>query len=710
MSNTAGEKRLLDDFFNPESVAIIGLSRGALHSPVSVLTTLLDFGYPGRIVVVNPNMQAASEPGYSVCNSLDSLPHPVDVAIVSIAREHVLKTLEGCIQAGIRSAVVITQGLADADSEGARLQREMVQLAREGGLRIVGPNTIGVSNAFSRFTSSFIEVHHDESPVGIVSQSGLFMMGHLLVNNEPAGFSMSIDLGNSCDIDLVDVLEYYHDEPDITVIQCHLEGIERGEDLIETAARVGMDKPIIALKAGRTESGKLAVASHSGAAAGEMAVYQAAFDKAGIISASNAEELRLLARAFSIYRPPAGKRVAIMSFSGGGAILAIDAVEAAGLELAVLTDATKDALAELFPSWLDVDNPVDVWIPVARDFETAYPRILECLLEDEGVDAVICIYCSYTLPKYEQFDASRYVPELAGRFAHKPVLCWSYGMDIAGFSRRVERDGNTMVFRSLEEATGTLAKLHQYQSFREQRRQRASPRVFEVDDDAVSHILKTALAEGRQHLFTQAFEILERYGIPSAPWRFARDVQALQKNAQSTPYPVCMKVVSDDIVHKSDSGGIVLGISTPDELLNAHKRLIDDLARISPQPSIDGVLVQSMAQKGHEVMIGMRRDAVFGPCLVAGAGGVYTEVLADFAFRMAPLDPGEAEQMLRELRIAPILDGVRGEAASNVGSLIDILERISQLAMRHPEIKELDINPVIVNANGAVTVDARIIL
>ena len=316
MSDLRTPGEVVRGFMWPQSVAIVGLSRAAVHSPVSVLTTLKDFGFPGRIVIVNPNMAPPEDASFEVCANLQALHEPVDVAIVSVAREQVMQALEGCVSASIKRVVVITQGFADADDCGAELQRDMVNYARSNGLSIVGPNTIGVSNAFSRFTSSFIEVYYDESPIGIVAQSGLFMMGHLRVNNEPAGFSMSIDLGNGCDVDLVDVLEYYHSEPRIRVIQCHLEGIARGERFIESATRIAREKPIVALKAGRTESGKQAVASHSGAAAGESQVYDAAFRKAGIVVADNAESLRELAKAFSIYSPLRGDRVAVMSFSG----------------------------------------------------------------------------------------------------------------------------------------------------------------------------------------------------------------------------------------------------------------------------------------------------------------------------------------------------------------------------------------------------------
>ena len=281
----AGENRgqILDLFLAPRSVAIIGLSRSAIGSPISVLTTLEDFGYQGRIFIVNPSMPADAANG--VFPSLEALPEAPDLAIVSVARERVLTILQDCHRRGVPAAIVITQGFADADDEGRRLQEEIVAFARSSGLRLLGPNTIGVANAGANFTSSFIELHKEDSSIGQVAQSGLFMMGHHLINNEPAGFRKAVDVGNACDIGLIDVLEHYEQDEDIRVIQCHLESVPDGAAFVETASRISRAKPIVVLKAGKSQAGQQAVASHTGAAAGESEVYNAAFRKAGVVVA-----------------------------------------------------------------------------------------------------------------------------------------------------------------------------------------------------------------------------------------------------------------------------------------------------------------------------------------------------------------------------------------------------------------------------------------
>ena len=508
MTGTPDIDQILDLILSPKRVAVIGLSRQALASPVSILTTLEDFGYEGEIFIINPRMSAIE--GRNVYPTLADVPGDIDLAVISVARDFVPAVLRECVAKGIGAAIVITQGFADADDEGRRLQEELLEIVRDGDIRILGPNTIGVSNAFSGFTSSFIEVDRDETPVGIVSQSGLFIMGHNIINNEPAGFSMSVDLGNGCDIGISEVIDYYGRRPEIKVIQCHAEGIRDGATFVATAQRVARKKPIVMLKAGRSREGQRAVESHSGAAAGEMEIYSAAFRKAGVVAVQSAEELRLLSKAFVTYKPAKGRRVAIMSYSGGGAVLAIDAVEEAGLELAEIDAATIGKIRDLFPDWIEVGNPFDVWIPVSRDMQTNFPRILETIMEDDGVDAVICIYCSYSLPKYELFDCTSHIRQMAAKFPDKPIACWSYGLDIAGFTREIEKDGNAMVFPSLADAAGALSNLARYRESCESSPIEFSELTKKIDRRrGRARPLQGASQPGRLSLFTETFDVLE---------------------------------------------------------------------------------------------------------------------------------------------------------------------------------------------------------
>lgn len=696
----------LEPFFSPRSIAIVGLSRTALEGPNSVLNTLKNFGFPGDIHIVNPNIPASL--AENVHASIGDLPEQVDVAIVVVTRHRVLQVLEECVRKGIKAAVVITQGFADADEEGARLQEQIVLLTRENDIRVLGPNTIGLSNAFSSFTSSFIEMHNAKLPIGLISQSGLFMMGHNIVGDEPAGFGMAVDIGNGSDVRLIDVLEYYGQDDRIEVIQCHVEGIEDGAAFLEASARIGKEKPIIIYKSGVSEAGRAAVASHSGAAAGEAEVYQAAFRKAGLIQADSVEELRLLTKAFATYRPPAGNRVAIVSFSGGAAIMAIDALEAAGLQKAELSEQTIAQLKPLYPDWMDVGNPLDIWMAVAKDFHTIYPQVLETVLLDPGVDSVICIYPSFSLPKYEEYDSSRHISSLAGRYPGKPVFCWTYGVNVSGFSEQVERDGSCMVFPSLRGAAETLTRMIEYDRTRSSAAVTSEP--VTARSPAVSATLENAVAAGKSYLFHEGFEILEAYGAETAPWKTVAQRGALEEAAAQVGFPLCMKVISDDVIHKSDSGGVKLNIRDTVEVVAAYDQMMKEITKANPGAVIDGVLLQAMVSKGKEIMIGVKSDPVFGHCMVLGAGGVYAEILNDFAFRLAPISRADAYSMIDELACAPILKGARGEPSCHLDGIVDVLLGVSHLVCTHPEIKELDLNPIMVTEEKAVVVDVRIII
>lgn len=705
---TTESKNKLDLFFKPQRIAIIGLSRKAINAPISVLTTLNEFGYQGDVCVINPNMEGREEE--NIYTHLDRVGKPIDVAIVTVPRTAVIGVLQDCVRNGIGGAIVITQGFADADDTGKALQEEIVALTRKEGIRVMGPNTIGVSNGFSNFTSSFIEVAGGKAPVGAVSQSGLFMMGHHFINNETAGFGMAADLGNACDVSLIEILEYYEQQSQLKVIQCHLEGIDDGAGFLETASRISKTKPITLLKPGKSEAGQEAVASHSGSAAGENEIYQAAFNKTGVVTADSAEELQLLTKAFSIYNPPKGKRVAIMSFSGGAAILAVDALDSAGLTLAQLSDETTQAVKSLVPDYIDVHNPLDIWLPVSSDFHGIYPDILERVLQDEGVDAVLCIYASVSLPKYEAYDSSIHIRNLASQYPDKPILCWSYGLDVSGFTREIEKEGSAMVFPTLDGVANTLNKMADYAAFRDLQVQENLPVSADNDKARVRDILTKAVADDQQFLFTEGFEILEAYGGRMAEWHIAKDEQEVDRIAGALPYPVCMKIISSDIIHKSDSGGIKLNINSPAALMKAYPSLCDVVRTHNPQATIDGVLIQQMVSGGKEVIIGAKRDPVFGPCVIFGAGGIFTEIFEDFSFRLAPLSREDAAAMIDETNYAKILKGARGEAPCHYPSMIETLLKVSQLLCDHPEIKELDINPLIVNDQEAVIVDARIIL
>lgn len=702
------KRGLLAPFLGPRSIAIVGLSRSAVGSPVSILTTLADLGYPGTIHIVNPAMPSA--PGAAVVARIEDLPAGIELAIVSVERTSVPDTLEACVAMGIGSAIVITQGFADADEVGEGLQKRIVDICRRTGLRVIGPNTIGVTDLATRFSSSFIEMGSGVLPVGQVAQSGFLMMGHHLVNNETAGYRTAIDLGNAADIGLLDVLEHFAADDAIEVIECHMEAVDDGPAFIELAKRITAKKPMVVLKAGRTEAGNAAVASHTGNVAGKARIYDAAFRQAGIVVAESAEELRLFSKTFATYGSAAGRRVAVMSFSGGGSVLAIDAIDRAGLELAVLSEETLAAIRDLFPTWIGVHNPLDIWIPVARDLGGAFPRLLEALLRDPAVDAVLCVYCSYTQPKYQAFDVAPHIRRLAAGYPEKPILGWSYGLDIEGTTRRIEADGTAMVFPSLDAAARAIAALAG-QGERARSTAPASPVVRSVHDIAKARaILERAAATDEHYLFADGFRLLEAYGFSIPAWRHAGSAGEVAEVAADLHGSLCLKVDSPDVVHKSDLGGVMLGVPGGPALPDRARELVTRVTGRVPGARLRGIVLQEMATPGVEIMLGMVRDPTFGPCLVVGAGGVLAEVLDDFAFAVAPVDAEEARRMIAATRASVLLDGVRGAAPADREAIVDALVRLSDLALAHPEIEEIDLNPVFAGPDGAVIVDVRMML
>ena len=703
------DSKPLDPFFKPQSVAIIGLSRKSIDSPVSILTTIKDFGYQGEVYVVNPKLPPTGD--LKIFPDLGSIKKPVDLAILSVARNRVMDVLRDCVANGIKAAVIITQGFADADEEGKTLQQEMVALSSANDIRILGPNTMGVMNAYHDFTSSFFEVRNEKIPIGLIAQSGLFMMGHHILDNVPAGFGMAMDLGNACDINCSDVVEHFETEKNVRVIQIHMEALSDGNAFVRTAAKVSSRKPIIALKAGKSDQGQKAVVSHSGAAAGASQVYETAFKKAGVIAAKNPEELRLLSKAFLTYPPINGKRVAVMSFSGAACILAVDAIEGAGLQLAKFSSKTTAALKEMFPPWMGVGNPLDAWIGVSSgDFHTSYPDMLEIILADRNVDAVVCIYPSFTLPKHEDYNTSAHLRSMAQKFSAKPILCWSYGLDIAGFTAEVEKDGNVMVFPSLDDAAFTLKQLCEYGKYKANYHSPDEPRIVEIDSSRAKSILIHHRQKSQNYLFETGLEVLEAYDVKTAAWKFVNDPSALQEAGDELSFPLSLKISSPDIIHKSDIGGIRLNILNQEDLIDSYQKMLADIKKRMPDAQISGVLVQEMAPAGKEVMIGAKKDPVFGHCIVIGSGGIYTEVLKDFAFRLAPLSEEDALSMLSELNIYPILKGIRGEPPCDIKSIVGVLLKISQLVLDFPEIAEIDINPLMVYDQAAQVIDVRMFL
>jgi len=451
----------LDCFMSPRSVAVIGVSRKTGKGSFNLIENMLAFGYEGDIYPVNP--MADEILGFRTYGAVSEIGKPVDLAVVSTPREQIPAVVEECARVGIEAAIIVPQGFADADEVGKGLQRELSRIARQRGIRLMGPNTLGTVNAFSGFTSSFMPLRREKVPIGVICQSGIFLVGSTLFTGMTG---KGIDLGNGCDLDFADALEYFGQDHDIRVIFMHIEGLDHGRRLLDVAKRVCMKKPVIAFKTARTEAGAHSAASHSGAMAGAYDICRSALEQAGVMVISDPAEIADITKAMLRLHPMQGNRVAIVTFTGAGGIILIDALTTCGLKLAVLSSQTLSRVAALSPSWLTVQNPLDVWPALmVHGMEHVYPAVLRSVLEDPGVDGVICIAIAPDLPDQAYLDATGAIEQVADACPKKPVVAWLYGANQECVSRNLERSGTVISVAALPRAARVLEALYRRHLF-----------------------------------------------------------------------------------------------------------------------------------------------------------------------------------------------------------------------------------------------------
>ena len=699
----------LRPFMEPESVALIGVPRSS-DTGVNTVEFILEYGYQGRLYPVNPS--ADNIMGIKAYPSVLDIPGPVDLGVISVPRQMVPKLLEECIRKGIKAILIVSQGFADADQEGKALQERIVAMAREAGVRLVGPNSMGTVNAFRRFSCAFVQMDPPQVsfPVGFATQSGLAINFGLL-GSQVGGHRLlgkAFDLANMCDVDFCDVLEYFEADPETQVIALHVEGIPDGRRFLEVARRVTRKKPVLVIKAGRTEQGGRVVASHTGAIVGQDEVYQAAFDEAGIIRIKDLEELEDVVKAFFTLPLPAGNRVGVITLAGGIGVMAVDASADHGLEMAALSPETIAKLAPSFPGWFPPANPVDIWpASYAKPYREIYNDALEALLEDPGVDAVIAVMWVPQLPRFEFFDASTELLAAAEKYSTKPVISFTYGPCQKTGMVRLESTRRVAAYPSVERSMRALSALWRYSQHRQ--RKPGQPVTFNVNRARAQAILSAAVKMDRPRLDAEGFDLLAAYGIESSPSKVAGSEEEAVAAARAVGFPVALKVLSPQISHKSDAGGVRLGIDSVEELQLAYREMREAVARRAPGAEVDGVLVQRMASRGQELILGIKLDPQFGPVAIFGAGGLYAEVMKDVAFGICPLTKERAWEMVRSTRVYDLLRGLR-EEPRDVEAVVEVLLRLSQLAVDLPQVREMDINPLMALEKGCVVVDVRVVV
>lgn len=695
---------MLDMFFDPKAIAIIGASADSSKLGYQVLANLVSSGFPGAIYPVNPSAEEIL--GLKVYKSVLDTPGPIDMVVIMIPSRAVVGVLRECGEKGVKGAVIITAGFREAGPEGVAREKELLAVAKEYGIRIIGPNCLGIIDTFVPMNVSFAAGTPKSGSIAFMSQSGALCTAILdYALAETIGFSHFVSLGNKSDVDEVTLLEAWGDDDRTNVIIAYIEGLRDGAEFISQARKTAGNMPIIAVKSGRTAMGSRAVSSHTGSLAGADAAYSAGFKQAGVIRAETVEELFDFSTAFAYQPLLKGKHIAIVTNAGGPGVMATDALELNGLALASLSAETQAYLESQLPAAASAHNPVDVLGDARSD---RYMMALEAVLADDNVDGALVIVTPQT--STEIVETARGVVDVCSR-ASKPILgCWMgkqeamAGIDILAKNRVPN-------YHFPERAVNAFGAMWTYRQFLD--RPDAVTESFEIDREAVAKVFERARKEGRTGIGdAEAQDILKAYGITTPK----SDVFATPDEAvafcQEIGYPVVMKIASPDILHKSDVGGIIVGVSNEAEVREAFDTLIARAKQHVPNATIWGAQVQEMVTNAREVIIGMNRDPQFGPLVMFGLGGIYVEVLRDVAFRVAPMTRLQAEEMVEEIRSYKLLAGVRGQAPADIDAIVDTLMRVSQMVNDWPEIAEMDINPLLVRDKGAgaVAVDMRLIL
>jgi acetate---CoA ligase (ADP-forming) len=697
---------MLDALLRPRSIAVIGASRTPNTIGHQILDNLLRHGFTGAVYPVNPVARAVH--GIRAYPRIEEVPDDVDLAVIVVPKQHVLGVAEECGRKGVRGLVVISAGFREIGGEGIERERQLVEITRRYGMRLVGPNCMGLLNTAAdvSMNATFAPTMPPAGPVSFLSQSGA--MGVTILDYAAEygiGISQFVSVGNKPDVSGNDLIEYWADDERTGIILMYVENFGNPRHFTALARSVSRSKPIVVVKSGRSGAGARAASSHTGALAGTDAAIGALFAQSGAIRVDTVEELFDLAMAFSHQPIPRGDRVAIITNAGGPGIIIADACEAHGLDVAELSEETKRSLARHFPEEASLQNPIDM---IASATPRSYRVAVETVLADPGIDAVIATFVPPLGIRQE--DVAEAIVAASSASGGKPVLAVLMGRE--GLPQGLAELASAGIpgYRFPESAVRALSAMYRYRRWLD--RPEGVVRPFDdVDSDAAARIVADARQQQRAKLSeVEVMRIFEAYGIPVAPYRLAHTEEEAARAADEIGYPVVLKAVSPVLVHKSDVGGVRLDLEDAAAVRDAFIEMLDTVpvrAGIEPD-QIEGVLVQGMRAGGRETIIGATWDPSFGPLLMFGLGGIYVEALGDVAFRIYPVSDVDAAEMVRSIRGIRLLEGIRGEAPADLAAVEEVVQRVSWMVGDHPSIRELDINPWIALPDGGVAVDGRI--
>jgi acetyl coenzyme A synthetase (ADP forming)-like protein len=702
----------LNFIFSPKSIAVIGASTREGSVGRAVFANILFSGYTGIVYPVNPKARGIL--GVRAYHSVWDIPGEVDLGVIVVPSEVVPQVMEECGEKNIKGTIIISAGFKEIGKKGKELEEEVKKIAQKYKIRIVGPNCLGIINTekTSSLNTTFVTTNlPKKGKIAFISQSGALGVAALeYVKAEGIGLSKFISMGNKADINENDLLKFLKNDPSTDVILLYVEDLTQPNLFIKLAREITggevSQKPIIAIKSGRTTEGRKAASSHTGALAGSDEVYDSLFRQCGVLRVETLEELFNCALGFANQPLPKGNKIAIVTNAGGPGIMATDASIRYGLKLAKLGEKATQKLKTNLPKTANIENPIDI---IGDAKEDRYEVALKSVLEDGNVDGVIVI-CTPREKKDVEKLASLII-KITPQYKKPIVSCFMGVTDISQALKMLE-EGGIPHYKFPEACAKVISNMVNYSQWL--KRPRTEIKVFKnINRKKVKKIIEKCKKEKRKILLEpEAYEVLKAYNFPVVEGYLAKSEKKAKEYAQKIGYPVVLKIVSPDILHKTEIGGVKLEIKEEKELIKGYKEIIENVKTTSPYARISGVLVQKMLKRGKETIIGINRDPLFGGLIMFGLGGVYVEILKDVTFRIIPIRELSAQHMIEDIKGYKILKGYRGEEESDIEAIVECLERLSQLGSEVEEIKELDINPLIVfkKGEGVKVADVKILI
>ena len=707
-------ERSLENVFNPRSVAVIGASEVPGKASERRTRSLIEGGYKGDIYLINPKRPELF--GRKAYPSITEVDKEVDLVMIVVAPRFLIPAVADSVRMGAKGIIIITAGLGETGEEGKKIEAEILEEAARTGTYVIGPNCSGMFSASAHM--NFLGVPQiEKGPISVLAQSGnvIDSLTHY-ARMKKVGFSKIISVGNAIGVNFHEYIDYLKDDPDTTVIMTYLEGISDGNNLVRVVRETVKKKPVIALKVGRSGAGARAAASHTGSLAGDDIIVDAAFRQAGIVRVSNVDELFDMADVFANCPLPKGNRVAILSEGGGDNSIAADNAEKYGMEVPVLSKETQERMKPFLLEGMPASNPID-YGGTAEENPHMITECVKVCMEDDQVDGISITgffggFKDIIAPHVAELEeqASQDMVDLVKKYKKPLFVHTSFARDPIK-SLDILKTAGVPVIESSERTAQCLSALMRFSINQKKIGQMHIPTGEATERPTVKKLFAKVRDEKRYNLLeTESRGVLTEYGIPLPEAVLAGNAKEAVEAANKIGYPLAMKVVSPDIIHKSDAGGIKLGVQNEEGIERAFEEIVQNAERLTTKERILGTLISPMAARGQECIIGMIRDRQFGPVIMFGLGGIFVEILKDVSFRVAPLAQEDIDEMVKEIKGYKILTGIRGQKPKDIEAIKDILAKLSEIAIDNPEIKEIDLNPVIVHEKGASIVDSRVIL